>query len=102
MTTGNVFHAGVETLLSCFTSAVQQERKPSDKEKLSPTMVATSTQKIYIRKDLQSPSTAIPMFNPRVCILTINDNLNVALMYSHEFFSFNASQLDTGLSHIFV
>ncbi|XP_060562423.1 nuclear receptor subfamily 2 group C member 2-like [Ruditapes philippinarum] len=47
------------------SESVQQERKPTDKEKLSPTMVATSTQKIYIRKDLQSPSTAIPMFNPR-------------------------------------
>ncbi|XP_045165638.1 nuclear receptor subfamily 2 group C member 2-like [Mercenaria mercenaria] len=47
------------------SESVQSERKPSDKEKLSPTMVATSTQKIYIRKDLQSPSTAIPMFNPR-------------------------------------
>jgi hypothetical protein len=54
--------------VSCLIVAVQQERKPTDKEKLSPTMVATSTQKIYIRKDLQSPSTAIPMFNPRVCL----------------------------------
>lgn len=47
------------------SESVQQERKPADKEKLSPTMVATSTQKIYIRKDLQSPSTAIPMFSAR-------------------------------------
>ncbi|KAL4227065.1 Nuclear receptor subfamily 2 group C member 2 [Mactra antiquata] len=45
------------------SESVQQERKPADKEKLSPTMVATSTQKIYIRKDLQSPSTAIPIFS---------------------------------------
>ncbi|XP_052781212.1 orphan steroid hormone receptor 2-like isoform X2 [Mya arenaria] len=47
------------------SESVQQERKPSDKEKLSPTMVSTASQKIYIRKDLQSPSTAIPMFGQR-------------------------------------
>ncbi|KAK3584892.1 hypothetical protein CHS0354_023481 [Potamilus streckersoni] len=47
------------------SESVQQERKPTEKDKLSPT-VATSTQKIYIRKDLNSPSTAIPTFSPRL------------------------------------
>ncbi|XP_041350086.1 orphan steroid hormone receptor 2-like isoform X2 [Gigantopelta aegis] len=46
-------------------NAVQQERKPSDqKEKMAAT-VATSTQRIYIRKDFNSPSAAIPTFAGR-------------------------------------
>ncbi len=46
-------------------SAVQQERKPPEpKDKIG--NVATSTQKIYIRKDLSSPSAAIPTFSIKV------------------------------------
>ncbi|XP_052250122.1 orphan steroid hormone receptor 2-like isoform X1 [Dreissena polymorpha] len=44
------------------SESVQQERKPTEKEKMSTTMVSTASEKIYIRKDLQSPSTAVPMF----------------------------------------
>ncbi|XP_069142588.1 orphan steroid hormone receptor 2-like isoform X2 [Argopecten irradians] len=47
------------------TLAVQQERKPPEKEKV-PTTVATSTQRIYIRKDLNSPSAAIPTFTAKI------------------------------------
>lgn len=44
--------------------SVQQERKPPEKEQRPqfPTTVATSTQKIYIRKDLNSPSASLPTF----------------------------------------
>lgn len=58
------------------SESVQQERKPADKEKLSP-MVATSTQKIYIRKDLNSPSTSIPMFSPRTGLEEGRQTLNL-------------------------
>ncbi|XP_074644642.1 orphan steroid hormone receptor 2-like [Tubulanus polymorphus] len=48
------------------SEAVQHERKPNDKmnqEKHDPTMVSsTSTQRIYIRKDIGSPATASPTF----------------------------------------
>lgn len=45
------------------SESVQQERKPPERDapKL-PQAVATSTQKIYIRKDLNSPSAAVPTF----------------------------------------
>ncbi|XP_069142589.1 orphan steroid hormone receptor 2-like isoform X3 [Argopecten irradians] len=46
------------------SESVQQERKPPEKEKV-PTTVATSTQRIYIRKDLNSPSAAIPTFTAK-------------------------------------
>ncbi|XP_052822688.1 orphan steroid hormone receptor 2 isoform X2 [Octopus bimaculoides] len=46
--------------------AVQQERKPPDSEKKAPTAMATSTQRIYIRKDLNSPAAAIPNFSNRI------------------------------------
>ncbi|XP_052680757.1 orphan steroid hormone receptor 2-like isoform X3 [Crassostrea angulata] len=44
--------------------SVQQERKPPEKEQRPqfPATVATSTQKIYIRKDLSSPSASLPTF----------------------------------------
>ena len=42
--------------------AVQQERKPPEpRDKMSMNM-ATSTQKIYIRKDLSSPTPSVPFF----------------------------------------
>ncbi|XP_064607313.1 nuclear receptor subfamily 2 group C member 2-like isoform X2 [Liolophura sinensis] len=44
-------------------SELQQERRPPEQKEKLPTSVATSTQRIYIRKDLNSPSAAIPMFN---------------------------------------
>ncbi|XP_060075427.1 orphan steroid hormone receptor 2-like [Ylistrum balloti] len=47
------------------SESVQQERKPPEKEKI-PTTVATSTQRIYIRKDLNSPSAAIPTFSAKI------------------------------------
>ncbi|XP_069142591.1 orphan steroid hormone receptor 2-like isoform X5 [Argopecten irradians] len=47
------------------SESVQQERKPPEKEKV-PTTVATSTQRIYIRKDLNSPSAAIPTFTAKI------------------------------------
>ncbi|KAL5013414.1 hypothetical protein ScPMuIL_007684 [Solemya velum] len=46
------------------SESVQQERRPSDKDKLQPT-VATSTDKIYIRKIFNSPSAAIPTFSTK-------------------------------------
>ena len=64
------------TLVSGLCAAVQQERKPSDqKEKMAAT-VATSTQRIYIRKDFNSPSAAIPTFAGRVIILYVH-SLNI-------------------------
>ncbi|CAI9715051.1 orphan steroid hormone receptor 2 isoform X3 [Octopus vulgaris] len=48
------------------SESVQQERKPPDSEKKAPTAMATSTQRIYIRKDLNSPAAAIPNFSNRV------------------------------------
>ncbi|XP_021370925.1 orphan steroid hormone receptor 2-like isoform X3 [Mizuhopecten yessoensis] len=54
-----------QSLSEAGTSAVQQERKPPEKEKV-PTTVATSTQRIYIRKDLNSPSAAIPTFTTKI------------------------------------
>nr|XP_022298307.1 orphan steroid hormone receptor 2-like isoform X1 [Crassostrea virginica]XP_022298308.1 orphan steroid hormone receptor 2-like isoform X1 [Crassostrea virginica]XP_022298309.1 orphan steroid hormone receptor 2-like isoform X1 [Crassostrea virginica] len=44
--------------------SVQQERKPPEKDQRPqfPSTVATSTQKIYIRKDLSSPSASLPTF----------------------------------------
>ena len=48
------------------TSAVQQERRPHDHKDKVPVTVATSTQRIYIRKDFNSPSAAIPTFSPKV------------------------------------
>ena len=50
-------------------AAVQQERRPPDvkPERLSQS-IATSVQKIYIRKDFSSPSTAIPTFTYKVCV----------------------------------
>ncbi|BFZ10955.1 hypothetical protein BsWGS_13994 [Bradybaena similaris] len=47
------------------SESVQQERRPNDQRDKIPNTVATSTQKIYIRKDFNSPSTAIPTFNPK-------------------------------------
>ncbi|KAK3103035.1 hypothetical protein FSP39_015933 [Pinctada imbricata] len=47
------------------SESVQQERKMPEKEK-SPMMVNTSTQKIYIRKDLSSPSASLPMFSSKI------------------------------------
>lgn len=47
-------------------AAVQQERKPPDSEKKISTTLATSTQRIYIRKDLNSPAAAIPNFTNRI------------------------------------
>ena len=57
---------------SCFLirnclSAVQQERRPDQKEK-QPVAVAMSTQKVYIRKDFSSTSTAIPTFGTKVSL----------------------------------
>ena len=46
--------------------AVQQERRPPEPKDKLPANVATSTQKIYIRKDLSSPSAAIPTFSIKV------------------------------------
>lgn len=48
------------------SESVQQERKPPDSEKKLPTTMATSTQRIYIRKDLNSPAAAIPNFTNRI------------------------------------
>ncbi|XP_071084218.1 orphan steroid hormone receptor 2-like isoform X2 [Haliotis cracherodii] len=45
-----------------YIEAVQQERKPPDQKDKIQTTVATSTQRIYIRKDFNSPSAAIPTF----------------------------------------
>lgn len=53
-------------------SAVQQERKPPDSEKKLPTTMATSTQRIYIRKDLNSPAAAIPNFTNRISEIEVN------------------------------
>jgi hypothetical protein len=51
------------------SESVQQERRPPEdsptRERI-PLNVATSTQKIYIRKDLSSPSAAIPTFTSKV------------------------------------
>ncbi|GFO06443.1 nuclear receptor subfamily 2 group c member 2 [Plakobranchus ocellatus] len=47
------------------SESVQQERRPSDQRDKVPGTVATSTQRIYIRKDFNSPSAAIPTFNPK-------------------------------------
>ncbi|XP_046372886.1 orphan steroid hormone receptor 2-like isoform X6 [Haliotis rufescens] len=44
------------------SESVQQERKPPDQKDKIQTTVATSTQRIYIRKDFNSPSAAIPTF----------------------------------------
>ncbi|XP_035824492.1 orphan steroid hormone receptor 2 isoform X1 [Aplysia californica] len=48
------------------SESVQQERRPSDQRDKVPVTVATSTQRIYIRKDFNSPSAAIPTFSPKV------------------------------------
>ena len=42
--------------------AVQQERKPPENRDKIPVNIATSTQKIYIRKDLSSSSPSVPFF----------------------------------------
>ncbi|GFR72906.1 nuclear receptor subfamily 2 group C member 2 [Elysia marginata] len=47
------------------SESVQQERRPTDQRDKVPGTVATSTQRIYIRKDFNSPSAAIPTFNPK-------------------------------------
>ncbi|XP_059152190.1 orphan steroid hormone receptor 2-like isoform X3 [Physella acuta] len=47
------------------SESVQQERRPSDQRDKVPGTVATSTQRIYIRKDFNSPSAAIPTFSPK-------------------------------------
>ncbi|CAG5114836.1 unnamed protein product, partial [Candidula unifasciata] len=47
------------------SESVQQERRPSDQRDKVPGNVATSTQRIYIRKDFNSPSAAIPTFSPK-------------------------------------
>ena len=52
--------------LSPSIAAVQQERRPPEPKDKLPANVATSTQKIYIRKDLSSPSAAIPTFSLKV------------------------------------
>ena len=58
---------GLNSVSNRSISAVQQERKPPEpKDKIG--NVATSTQKIYIRKDLSSPSAAIPTFSIKVCL----------------------------------
>lgn len=59
----NVNKFNVNTNACCFSSAVQSERKPIDvvpREKHA--NCAASTQKIYIRKDLNSPLIATPTF----------------------------------------
>ncbi|XP_067907413.1 nuclear receptor subfamily 2 group C member 2 isoform X2 [Heterodontus francisci] len=43
-------------------SAVQCERKPMEAQREKPANCAASTEKIYIRKDLRSPLTAMPTF----------------------------------------
>ncbi|XP_038666796.1 nuclear receptor subfamily 2 group C member 2 isoform X2 [Scyliorhinus canicula] len=43
-------------------SAVQCERKPIEAQREKPANCAASTEKIYIRKDLRSPLTAMPTF----------------------------------------
>ena len=55
-----------------FISAVQQERRPPEAKEKLPGNVATSTQKIYIRKDLSSPSAAIPTFSIKVSLTTVS------------------------------
>ncbi|KAK7499961.1 hypothetical protein BaRGS_00008809, partial [Batillaria attramentaria] len=47
------------------SESVQQERRPHDHKDKVPVTVATSTQRIYIRKDFNSPSAAIPTFSPK-------------------------------------
>ncbi|KAL8606147.1 hypothetical protein ACOMHN_067130 [Nucella lapillus] len=47
------------------SESVQQERRPQDHKEKAPATVATSTQRIYIRKDFNSPSAAIPTFSPK-------------------------------------
>ncbi|XP_076469679.1 orphan steroid hormone receptor 2-like [Babylonia areolata] len=47
------------------SESVQQERRPQDHKEKPPATVATSTQRIYIRKDFNSPSAAIPTFSPK-------------------------------------
>ncbi|XP_070193114.1 orphan steroid hormone receptor 2-like isoform X2 [Littorina saxatilis] len=47
------------------SESVQQERRPADHKDKVPVTVATSTQRIYIRKDFNSPSAAIPTFSPK-------------------------------------
>ncbi|XP_056001229.1 orphan steroid hormone receptor 2-like isoform X2 [Ostrea edulis] len=46
--------------------SVQQERKPPEKDQRQFPTVATSTQKIYIRKDLNSPSASLPTFTGKL------------------------------------
>ncbi|XP_062584776.1 orphan steroid hormone receptor 2-like [Saccostrea cucullata] len=46
--------------------SVQQERKPPEKDQRQFSAVATSTQKIYIRKDLNSPSASLPTFTGKL------------------------------------
>ncbi|XP_025108699.1 orphan steroid hormone receptor 2-like [Pomacea canaliculata] len=47
------------------SESVQQERRPHDHKDKVPVTVATSTQRIYIRKDFNSPHAAIPTFTPK-------------------------------------
>lgn len=47
------------------SESVQQERRPHDHKDKVPVTVATSTQRIYIRKDFNSPNAAIPTFSPK-------------------------------------
>ncbi|GCB77553.1 hypothetical protein scyTo_0018489 [Scyliorhinus torazame] len=42
--------------------SVQCERKPIEAQREKPANCAASTEKIYIRKDLRSPLTAMPTF----------------------------------------
>ena len=60
----------IETLSVSLCPAVQQERRPPETkaERISQA-IATSIQKIYIRKDFGSPSTAVPTFSSyKVCV----------------------------------
>lgn len=66
----------------CVT-AVQQERRPHDQKEKVPAAVATSTQRIYIRKDFNSPSAAIPTFSPKVSWLA---NCQFCVPFNPSFF----------------
>lgn len=55
-------------------TAVQSERKPADsREKPVTPPMATSSQRLYVRKDLRSPLAALPTFSSdKVCLHSNN------------------------------
>ena len=65
---GHVTRGNIIPTVSHISTAVQQERKPPEPRDRLSLNVAASTQKIYIRKDFNSPSTAIPTFDTKVCV----------------------------------